>query len=159
MRVIVSGDRVSGTECPRCRHRPTVPFEKAGRTGSFCPKCAWISWDLASVRHEFTCRCGRAMGPIYTLSTAKLGKYICFACAARRRSSGLAPNPRVKVRYEAWCAGRCGSLQGWVDLPEAVPLNDQTGHYMCTPCATAGRNQAIFGKAPKIVIPVLVESF
>jgi len=156
MRIIATDDPASGTACPRCRHRPTVAFEQVGRTGSLCPRCSRIEWDLRSVRYEFTCKCGRAMGPIYVIETKTLGKYICFACAALRRDRGLSPNPRVKVRYEVWCEGRCGSLQGWLDLAEGKPVEHRASNYWCTPCARAGRGQELFGARPRIVVPVLV---
>lgn len=140
-----------GGACPKCRHYPLLrwadpkpaarskgdcgPAETPSPTGVLCPKCGWRKQDLRSVRYEFTCKCGRYMGPIYVLETKKLGKYVCFACSAKRQANGLSPNPYVKVRYEVWCEGRCGFLQGWCDLPETVPLTHQASGYLCMVCA------------------------
>lgn len=153
------------TMCPKCRHRPLLhwadpkpparakgeygPSETPSPTGVFCPKCGWKRQDLRSVRHEFTCKCGRYMGPIYVLETRKLGKYVCFACAGKRRAQGLNPNPHVKVRYEVWCQGGCGSLQAWLDLHETVPLVHQASGYFCTACAKTpkARNEIMRGSA------------
>lgn len=151
--------------CPKCDHRPLLtwadpaspmrsrgeygPAELPSPTGVMCPRCGWKRQDLRSVRHEFACRCGRYMGPIFVLETRKLGKYVCFACAAKRRGRGLNPNPHVKVRYEVWCGGGCGSLQGWCDLPETVPLTHQASGYLCMTCAKSpkGRNEIMSGSA------------
>lgn len=156
--------------CPQCRHHPILNYgngmrELDGRwngvaaripeaAGVLCPKCGWTKQDLRSVRYEFTCKCGRYMGPIYLVETRKLGKYVCFTCAGKRRSAGLHPNPKVNVRYEIWCDGRCGSLQGYLDFPETTSPEYAEGRrhdYFCNACAKKPVGQELFRH--RIVIP------
>jgi hypothetical protein len=134
--------------CPECRKRRATPWVKNGDSGYACLSCGWEKTNEKPRTTEFLCGCGRRMGRLTVHGFDKTVKRICGWCAARRTAKNIAPNSKVLVRREVFCACGCKTQVAWTDFKETVPLREveERSVYFHSPCAG---KQRLFEKRPE----------